>query len=536
VALSSLSDSARRFGGVSLCVGLVLGACARPQEDDRQRRGEANVGSTSERLRSESEYYVAADAASGLSAKQLALTFDDGPGARTSELSTYLKGQNIRAVFFVNGACVATTSLSPNDSCSTPTPNAPAILAQLANDGHLVANHTTTHRDMATEVPANQRLQQLAETDALITLHAKTPWNRLLFRAPYGSWSAAAFNSVQPTFSHYVGPIYWDIGGGPTDQSAAATMAADWECWDFNPSYTPAQCGDRYRNEIATYGRGIVLMHDSWPFTTVDMVKYLVPLLKADGYTFVRADEIPRIAADFPACGGAGCAFCSGPAANQCLSCTSGHYLSSGTCAACSTCSAGTYEAAACSANADTTCAPCHASCTACSGPEASQCNTCPNGFYLSGGACLACGACAAGSYASAGCTPSANTTCTPCAPGTFTTDAGATTCTSCGSCDDGDPCTTDSCTATTGCIHAPIPGCSAGSSGTSGGSSGTSGGASDASTPLDDASTGSTPGPRGGEDGCNAGGRTSTPSFAWLFGVAGLVLARRRRTGCARS
>lgn len=40
---------------------------------------------------------------SGLPAKTIALTFDDGPGARTVELSHYLKDQGVRAGFFVMG-------------------------------------------------------------------------------------------------------------------------------------------------------------------------------------------------------------------------------------------------------------------------------------------------------------------------------------------------------------------------------------------------------------------------------------------------
>ncbi len=456
------------------------------------------------------EHYVGV---STMAAKQLALTFDDGPGPRTSELSTYLKDQNVRATFFVNGACIQATAL-PNQSCPTPLPNAVTVLAQLAADGHLVANHSTTHRDITT-VPANQRVQELADTDALITLHAKTPYNRSLFRAPYGSWSAAVHTTLAASaMAHYVGPIYWDIGGGPTD----ATRAADWECWQtFH--YTAQACGDRYRTEIASFGRGIVLMHDVYD-ETIEMVKYIVPLLKNDGYTFIRADDVPRIAADFPACGPAACSTCSGPGADACTACTSGHYLSAGTCAACSTCADGTYKSADCAATTDTVCAACDPSCTTCSGPGPSDCGTCPSGSFRSDdGACRACTACAPGTYASTACAANADTVCEPCPAGTYSSAPGASSCTQCGSCDDGDRCTADSCSATGGCAHAPIPGCVS----------------SDASAQIDEG-----PEPNGIRDeersGCSASGRTVSGSAASALAIAALLGLRRRRLARARS
>ena len=585
---------------LTLATGLtLLGACGR----DEVNGGEP-IGKTSQDLVAAPQYYVGVPS---MPMKQLALTFDDGPGARTSELSTYLKGQNIRAVFFVNGAGIQTTAL-PTDR--TPLPGATTVLAQLAADGHLVANHTTTHRDMLTEVPADQRVRELSETDALITAHGKTPWNRSLFRAPYGSWGTAVYTTLSSSaMSHYVGPIYWDIGGGPTDKSANASMAADWECWDL--SYTTKQCADRYFNEISTVGRGIVLMHDPYgsaPGNTVDMVKDLVPRLKAAGYTFVRADEVSRIAADFPACAVAGCvacsaggtpctgcaagrylsggacktcsscpsgtylsaacttttntvcnpcdascATCSGPGTAACTSCTAGKYLSGGACTTCTTCGPGTYPSAACTATTNTVCSACDPSCMTCSGPAPSQCGTCPVGFFLNaGGACQACTICAAGTYASAACTTTADTACTECAAGTYAPTPGATSCTGCGSCDDGDPCTTDACSATSGCTHAPIAGCGASSSGASGsggtpgssgssgapgssGSTGTPGSSGDPSVPFDDGGDSNGDG-GGGDSGCTMSRSAAPASASSVFALAALALVRRRRSGRART
>lgn len=593
-----------RLPGVCVAVTTFIAAIAAcgdrsetyspPRLDDSPR-----LGRTTQDLIAQPELYTGSD----LPNKTLVLTFDDGPGPATftDALSAYLKSQGISATFFVNGACIAATAL-PNQSCPTPAPTATQSLAKLIADGHTIANHSTTHRDFviadpqnpdpASEVLVNQRVQEVADTDALIA--AYTNPSRLFFRAPYGSWGAGPFNTISASaMNKYIGPIYWVEGGGPTDTSAAATMAADWECWQ-NLGYTTKQCGDRYLKEINANGNGIVLMHDAkcgpancnnltntninaGVGNTLDMVKYLVPLLKAAGYTFTTIDKVPSIAAALPPCNAA-CATCSGPGANQCTSCAAGKFLSGGTCTACATCAAGTYQTAACTATANTTCAactvcpagsfastacggttnatcsPCKAcgkgffqssactattdatcdacdpSCTACAGPKIDQCGTCPAGFYLNDGECKACTLCPAGSYASAACSPTKDTTCAACAAGTFTdapgqttcgacapgtfASSGATKCETCGNCDDGDACTTDTCAAT-GCAHAPIASCGPGN--------GSSSGDADAGTPVE------------GEDGggCSIGRSTPNRGIASaLVALAGvLVVGRRRRS-----
>jgi peptidoglycan/xylan/chitin deacetylase (PgdA/CDA1 family) len=294
--------------------------------------------------------------------KTLVLTFDDGPSplAVAGELATWLHDRPtpIHATFFLNGACVAATAL-PNNACDTPTPNALDVIAKEIAEGHLVGNHTTTHRDLTTLGPG-EIVQELTETDAEIASYI--PWNRMLFRAPFGNWDNSVYAALSGTaMNKYIGPVYWNIGGGPTD----ATRAADWECWQ--DGYTTRQCGDLYLNETHALGRGIVLMHDRYGDTanhdldhgtgnSVDMVKYVIPTLEAEGYTFKALWEDPAVAALLPSCDPS-CATCSGPGATQCTACNAGSWLGGGACQACGACAAGTHVATACSASADTACA-----------------------------------------------------------------------------------------------------------------------------------------------------------------------------------
>jgi peptidoglycan/xylan/chitin deacetylase (PgdA/CDA1 family) len=230
---------------------------------------------------------------SSLPPKTIALTFDDGPGIRTKSLSQYLKAEGIEAAFFINGKQMG--------------PDADLILTQVVEDGHLVANHTETHKSftgLATATPHMPDAEIVAEveqTDAKIDKFI--PSKRYLFRPPFGDWDDQSNNALTAsTMNKYVGPILWDVGDRMNE---AAGRVADWDCWQDGSDLkrlTVQQCGDLYITEIKHAGRGIVLMHDPYfndldPLQegTVDMVFYMVPILKAEGYKFVRVDKVPDI-------------------------------------------------------------------------------------------------------------------------------------------------------------------------------------------------------------------------------------------------
>jgi MYXO-CTERM domain-containing protein len=446
--------AALRFVALASGATLVVAACTADQTMAGSRDERTRTGKIAQDLQSTN--FIG----TSLPNKVLALTFDDGPGDRTIELSQYLKAEGIKAGFFMNGARFhAPMAPLQNKNNIAITAGGPAILAQVKADGHLVANHTTTHRDLQSEVPNAQLVQEVAETDGVISAYV-SPANHLLFRAPYGSFSSngnGVFNTLSASaMNKYIGPIYWEAGGFDTGYP---NKAADWACWqgalrdaggalvnignDLGYA-TTTQCGDAYLTEINAFGQGIVLMHDPYSWSkggasgsTVDMVKYLVPKLKAAGYTFVRIDEVPAIRAALPC--DTTCATCSGPDPDQCKTCPAGRYKSGSQCLACTTCGAGEYQTTACSANADTVCTACTAcganqyevsacsptanrvcaacspSCATCTGPAATQCASCAGNEFLSGTSCTACTSCGAGKYPATACTPTQDTVCASC-------------------------------------------------------------------------------------------------------------------------
>jgi peptidoglycan/xylan/chitin deacetylase (PgdA/CDA1 family) len=182
------------------------------------------------------------------------------------------------------------------------------VLAQLAADGHVIGNHTKSHPDLVGGgLTPQQMIDELADVDTLIAPYV--PNNRFLFRAPFGSWNKDVYDALKTSaMNKYVGHVEWESGG----YLQAPNNAADVACFQ-DQSMTSKACGDLYIADIADKGtKGIVLMHDAdygdsantnidaGKGNTVDMVKYIVPLLKADGYTFIGVDEVPDIAAVLP--------------------------------------------------------------------------------------------------------------------------------------------------------------------------------------------------------------------------------------------
>lgn len=212
----------------------------------------------------------------GMPDKTLALTFDDGPSEVTSELSAYLAKEGIVATFFINGAHVQGRE---------------RVLDRQIEDGHLLANHTHTHAALTT-LSAEDVITEVEATDELLA--DRVPRDKLYFRPPFGDWNEAVMRALSSSaMNKYRGPVGWDIGDKLTDSTAA-----DWDCWDAqNGGRTVNDCGDLYLKEIEAKKRGVVLLHDGPPGAngakTVAMMKYLVPRLKAAGYSFARIDAVP---------------------------------------------------------------------------------------------------------------------------------------------------------------------------------------------------------------------------------------------------
>jgi len=208
----------------------------------------------------------------------VALTFDDGPNSNTPAVLDELKALGVKGTFFIVGKMAKVH---------------PEVLARIAAEGHLLANHSATHPFLGKHYVDHPDLllDQIREVDDEIAplMPAGT---KFYFRAPYGSWRTthADVLNADPVLKKYVGPIYWDEGGDITmSDDGYILSAADWDCW--HRGWDADTCAKGYLREIRRKNGGVVLMHCIHG-QSADLVASVVAPLVDEGYSFVRVDQI----------------------------------------------------------------------------------------------------------------------------------------------------------------------------------------------------------------------------------------------------
>ncbi|MFJ9870640.1 polysaccharide deacetylase family protein [Streptomyces sp. NPDC101165] len=108
--------------------------------------------------------------------RRMMLTFDDGPHPDyTPHILDTLAKYDVRAMFFVCGECVVENR---------------ELLARMADEGHVVGNHTWTHPLLTTLNRREIRSEMERTSDVIEDTYGERPqW----FRAPYGAWNRATF-------------------------------------------------------------------------------------------------------------------------------------------------------------------------------------------------------------------------------------------------------------------------------------------------------------------------------------------------------
>jgi peptidoglycan/xylan/chitin deacetylase (PgdA/CDA1 family) len=137
------------------------------------------------------------------SAADVALTVDDGPDPEwTPKVLALLDRLDIRATF-----CVVGRQATAH----------PALVAAVAGAGHVVANHTHTHRFLATAAPARIRGEIGRAGDAVAAATGQRP---TLFRAPGGEWSRAVLAECA---AQGLRPLGWSVD--PRDWARPGTRS-----------------------------------------------------------------------------------------------------------------------------------------------------------------------------------------------------------------------------------------------------------------------------------------------------------------------
>jgi len=182
----------------------------------------------------------------------IAITFDDGPNPETTpRLLKMLEARGIKATFFVLGSRAVA---------------APAIIKQMAAQGHEVANHSWDHPQLP-KIPVAAADKQIADTNAVIEqLTGKAP---AYVRPPYGAMTATLRAHLREKFGSTF--IYWSVD------------PLDWK--DRNAQVVH----DRIVSRV--HSGAIILVHDIHP-TTVDAMPKVFDDLLAKGYKFVTVSQL----------------------------------------------------------------------------------------------------------------------------------------------------------------------------------------------------------------------------------------------------
>src|SRR5689334_18381080 len=102
--------------------------------------------------------------------RTVCLTYDDGPGPQTMELARYLRGQRVRACFFVMGRHAA---------------QFPDVMTCLRECGHLVGSHTYSHPGLVDfALAGGDVVGEIATTHEIIKPYLSS--TKVFLRPPYG--------------------------------------------------------------------------------------------------------------------------------------------------------------------------------------------------------------------------------------------------------------------------------------------------------------------------------------------------------------
>jgi len=190
--------------------------------------------------------------------RQVALTFDDGPGGSppTMDFVNLLARYNVPATFFEVG-----NQISQYD------PTGKVQRAMLA-DGDMIGDHSWSHADLAKLSASGQR-SQIAMTAAAIK--KATGFQPCLFRAPYGSVNSSLINVAS---SLGFSTIQWDVD------------PRDWSLPGTNAIVSRVLAGVRPGS--------IVLQHNAGGprYQTLAALPTEIKTLKARGYRFVTVTQM----------------------------------------------------------------------------------------------------------------------------------------------------------------------------------------------------------------------------------------------------
>lgn len=180
--------------------------------------------------------------------KVIALTFDDGPHKKVTDLILgVLQKHHIKATFFVLGQNVASL---------------PDVVKHIHEQGHEIGNHSWSHRNL-TKLSLEELDKEMADTNAQIyNVIGQYP---TIYRPPFGAINDQVKQAVSMT------PVLWNID------------TLDWQ------HKTPAKTLENVKQQAKD--SSILLMHDIYE-ESYEALDSVITYLEQQGYQFVTISEL----------------------------------------------------------------------------------------------------------------------------------------------------------------------------------------------------------------------------------------------------
>ncbi len=222
-----------------------------------QNPGKTPAGNASAEYLAEFDaYFVGAEEQKG--EKTIYLTFDCGyENGCTGPILDALKKHDVKACFFVVGNYL--------DS-------APELVKRMAEEGHIVGNHTLTHPDMSEIADLGSFQQQLEGVEEKYRQITGQEMQKF-YRPPQGKFSESNLQQAQQLGYQ---TVFWSLA------------YVDWYA-DKQPSHEEAfekLCG-------RIHPGAIVLLH-STSQTNAEILDELLTRWETEGYTFKTLDQLGR--------------------------------------------------------------------------------------------------------------------------------------------------------------------------------------------------------------------------------------------------
>lgn len=186
--------------------------------------------------------------------KIIALTFDDGPHEKTTEILDVLLKYNAKATFFCIGKQIE---------------KHPEVIERIVNEGHVIGNHSFSHSREIGFFGTNKMITEIKQTNELVAkLYNK---KMLLFRPPFGVTNPNIARAVSKTKQVIIG---WNIRSLDTVIEKENIIL------------------ERIKKRVKP--GSIILLHDT-SAKTVNVLEQLLLFLQEQGYETKTIEELLNI-------------------------------------------------------------------------------------------------------------------------------------------------------------------------------------------------------------------------------------------------